>query len=174
MTVDSLDQMNRVSHFLWTHWSEGTTRFHSRDEEGVRWEGEHNGYRRRLGVTHRRVIFSHGDIWTVVDDVLGTGRHVADLHWLLPDVPHRLDRSSSGIELDTSVGEYRVQFFCSLDAVVTLVRAGHVLSGKCTANPVRGWISRYYGRKGPRAFAVTEHSRYFASAFCYRILTPIS
>jgi hypothetical protein len=149
VTADRLDQMTRVSHFLWTRWSEGTIRFYSRDEEGTRWEGEHNGYRRRLGVTHRRAIFSRGDVWTVIDDVLGAGRHVADLHWLLPDVPHRLDRSVSSIELDTSVGKYRVQFFCSLDAAVTLARAGQVLSGNCTTSPVRGWISRYYGRKEP-------------------------
>jgi hypothetical protein len=131
--------------FPWAHWPEGTGG-HSGDEEGARCEGGHNGYR-RPGVTHRRGIFSHGDIWTVVDDVLGAGRNVAYLHWLLPDVPHRLDRCS--IERDMSAGKYKVQFFCSLDAVVTLVRAGHVLNGKCTANPVRGRISRYYGRKGP-------------------------
>src|SRR5208282_4335172 len=110
ISVDGLDQMARASLFLWTNWSEGTERI-SREAGGHRfWEGEHNGYLRRLGIVHRRAVFCGADVWVVVDDLLGGGRHAARLHWLLPDLPYRLE--GSRIDLETAAGSYALQTFC--------------------------------------------------------------
>jgi Heparinase II/III-like protein/Heparinase II/III N-terminus len=157
ISVDGLDQMTRASLFLWTKWSEGTAYFR-REENGHRfWEGEHDGYRRRSGIVHRRAVFCDGDVWVVVDDLVGSGQHAARLHWLLPDLPHCLE--GSRIELETPAGSYSLQTFCSKDNFVSLVRAGHMLAGEIDSDPVRGWISRYYGDKeSALSLAVDSHA----------------
>jgi asparagine synthase (glutamine-hydrolysing) len=146
ITVDGRDQMTRVSRFLWTDWAQGTTLPHDPDGESSHWEGEHNGYR-RLGVTHRRAVFNVGEAWVVVDDVLGTGRHVARLHWLLPDLSHTIQDLL--VRLQTPAGNYAVQAFCSGEAALSLARAGQIIAGGAAADPVRGWVSRHYGHKEP-------------------------
>ena len=145
ISVDGLDQMTRASLFLWTNWSEGTERIHREVDGHQFWEGEHNGYRRRLGIVHRRAVFCDSEVWVVIDDVIGSGCHAVRLHWLLPDLPYHLE--GSRIELETSAGSYSLQTFCSKDNAVSLARAGHVLAGEMDHDPIRGWISRYYGDK---------------------------
>ena len=52
----------------------------SRGNNGFAWaEGTHGGY---AGAQHRRnVVHVSGSGWLFVDEVLGGGRHAADLHW---------------------------------------------------------------------------------------------
>ncbi len=69
----------------------------------------------------------------------------ARLHWLLPDLPCRVE--GPRLDLETPRGKYLLLAFCSSDAAVSLMRAGDVLLGEAPADPVRGWISPYYGEK---------------------------
>lgn len=169
ISVDGLDQMTRASLFLWTDWSEGTERIH-READGHRfWEGEHNGYRRRLGVVHRRAVFCDGDVWVVIDDLIGSGCHTARLHWLLPELPYRLE--GLRIRLETSAGSYSLQTFCSKDNAVSLVRAAHTLAGEIDNDPVRGWISRYYGDK-ESALSLAVHAQDVLPMRFVTVLSP--
>ena len=145
VTVDGLDQMIRASLFLWTDWSKGTAQNLSAANGNQVWQGEHTGYQRRLGVLHRRTIYPVDDSWIVIDDMCGAGRHSARLHWLLPDLPCRVE--GPRLDLETPRGKYLLLAFCSSDAAVSLMRAGDVLLGEAPADPVRGWISPYYGEK---------------------------
>ncbi|MCC6557996.1 MAG: alginate lyase family protein [Polyangiaceae bacterium] len=108
-------------------------------------EGEHHGYARHPGrCVHRRaVLFVKDDLWIVVDRIAGEGHHAARLHWLGGPFPHRHDRASGALELDTPAGPFSVTLIAASGAPLTsdVIAGGH--------EPPRGWLSRYYGEKVP-------------------------
>ncbi len=156
VTVDGLDQMTRASRFLWTDWAQGTVSEGRSANARPFWQGEHNGYLRRIGVLHRRSIYCEDDTWIVVDDLLGGGTHTARAHWLLPDLPYRLE--GSRLELETEFGLFSLIALCSWSAAISLVRGGELISGEALADRSRGWISQYYGEKQPALSFATEAS----------------
>lgn len=165
VTLDCQDQMTRVGHFLWLDWAQGTVREHKRSAQSLLefWQGEHDGYR-RLGLIHRRAVLrAEDDVWLVVDDIVGSGEHVARLHWLLPDFPYELQEGTGRLLLHTPAGAFAVQLWCGQPALLSLVRGGKVLSQQSTSqdleeggDAVRGWRSQYYSEKEPALSVALE------------------
>lgn len=145
VTVDDLDQMDRVGRFMWLPWLTSRVRAHTRSSGGeiAYWEGEHHGYLRLPDpVVHRRaVIRLPDDRWLVLDELEGVTDHSYRLHWQLPDLPVAWDEVRGSVCLDTPTGPYQVHLASSLDRTFTLVRAS-------TAE-ARGWTSRHYLERTP-------------------------
>jgi len=150
VTVDDKDQMRRFSRFLWIDWARGSKVQHTWDRECEFWSGEHDGYK-RLGVSHRRTIERHADLWNIRDDILGDGQHLVRLHWLLPDFPAVVDDSVGTIQLKTPKGPVHIRAKCTTHANFTLVRAGELIAGSVSGpdEPARGWVSPTYANKQP-------------------------
>jgi hypothetical protein len=151
VTVDRLDQMNRLSRFLWSDWADADVRRLTLVTSGRRvLEGEHDGYT-RSGVTHRRALTQVDDnIWLVVDDLTGAGEHTLSLHWLLPDAAWAL-ASPTTLDLQTDQGTVRLHIAANQTLQTSLTRAGGTIlaSGAEPEDRASGWISRYYGRLEP-------------------------
>jgi len=108
ITVDGRNQLTRGPRFMWFDWTRSRFRHHERSDDGRTecWEGEHDGYRKRSGVTHRRRVERHSDgSWTVTDDLLGSGNHIAALYWHLGDWRYEWDEERSLIKCRTPVGK---------------------------------------------------------------------
>jgi asparagine synthase (glutamine-hydrolysing) len=146
VTVDDLDQMNRVGKFLWIPWLESLVRQDCRSAGGhlAYLEGEHNGYQRlKTPVTHRRAILRLGDKgWIVLDALDSVGEHRYRLHWLFEDAPYEWDAEGGRLTLYTPPAPYYVQTG-TLDGkgVNSLVRADE--------HSPRGWQSPYYDYRAP-------------------------
>ncbi len=96
--IDGLDQMERGPRFTWFHWNRGRVIRHWMDETGrvKGFEGEHDGYWRRLGVSHRRSLILFDDcVLIVTDEVKGEGIHDLASQWLFPkaEIAEPLDNS---------------------------------------------------------------------------------
>ncbi len=167
VTVDGLDQMNRVSRFLWLPWARGWVRRQARSRQGVLsyWEGEHDGYRRLTApVRHRRAVLGLGaDVWLVIDDLDNAAaerEHSYRLHWLLHDYPYTADLAANQLALTTSGGSYYLQWGAEGAALSTLLRAAD--------DGPRGWQAPYYLERTPAlslAAAVTGQRTRFWTVF---------
>jgi asparagine synthase (glutamine-hydrolysing) len=143
VSVDGLDQMVHFRQFKTIFWTEAVLlRFEDHGDWAVA-EGEHYGYRRQAGCTHRRaVLFLKDDLWVVVDTIAGEGDHTARLHWLGGPFPFEFDAPGASMSLATPRGEFCVTVF---DGRGSPARTANVKAG-CEA-AARGWRSRYYGEK---------------------------
>jgi hypothetical protein len=161
IVVDSTDQMTHLSRFLWADWANASIRRYTIPSIGLQvLEGDHDGYA-KIGVTHRRAVARvAADIWIVVDDLTGHGRHDVRLHWLMPDTP--FDVISSGVvNLKFDVGDMQLLVASSSDSKFDLVRAGERIAGEGNHAPdlARGWLSRFYARKSPAlSFGIESNS----------------
>jgi hypothetical protein len=70
--VDGMDQMRRLTRFLWGNWTDARTlisrEWDSAGTPAREWSGEHYGFRRQ-GVIHRRTVHGRGDDWLIIDDM---------------------------------------------------------------------------------------------------------
>ena len=146
VTVDDLDQMERVGRFIWAPWLHSRVHAFQRSTNGhlSYWEGEHDGYKRlRPPHSHRRAIVRIGDdSWLILDRLSGQKDHTYGLHWLLADLPYGWEPDNGRLTLDTGDADYFVQVG-SLPARSdqTLVR-GDVSSA-------RGWQAPFYHDRVP-------------------------
>jgi asparagine synthase (glutamine-hydrolysing) len=157
VTVDDLDQMERVSRFLWLPWVRGwvTRNQQSSDGQLAYWEGEHDGYQRlRPSVSHRRGILRlRDDYWLVLDALRSSGEHRYSLHWLLPDLTHVWDEKAGHVELSTPVGVYHLQ-------MATVSRTGAYSLVRADAHSARGWSAPSYGFREPAlSVALVVHAK---------------
>ena len=167
VTVDGLDQMDRVGKFLWLPWLKSRViRFdHSNGESHTQWEGEHDGYMRlKEPLSHRRAILQLPDEkWVILDKLQSTGKHSYRLHWLLMDVPFDWDEKRGLLVLHTAAGPFSVQVGVlteGCEASPSLVRAD--------ASSARGWHSPYYNYREPAlslALSVESTSCCFRTVF---------
>src|SRR5207249_2722763 len=135
LTIDGLDQMLHFRQFKVLY------RTHARllqFEDHADWTicvGAHYGYRRHPGscVHTRSVLFLKDDLWVVVDQIAGAGRHGVRLHWLGGDFPHSYDADAGRLTMKTAAGDFGVQV---LDAGGDSLR-GDVVAGQDL--PPRGW-----------------------------------
>lgn len=154
VSVDGLDQMERVGPFLWLPWPHGhmRARFHSPHERLAWWEGEHDGYGRlKPPVAHRRGILRLGEEhWLVLDKLSSAGEHDYRLHWLLPDYAHEWDAGTGTLQVQTPPGAYRVRLGIAANATGRK-EAGEVAATLVRADEKspRGWRSRFYGQREP-------------------------
>lgn len=146
VTVDGLDQMNRVARFLWLPWLQGRVRCRqvSPRKTVSYWEGEHDGYQRLgLSVSHRRGVLRLGEKWWLVLDSLSSHKaHCYRLHWLLLDVSYEWHSDAGHLALYTPAGPYHMQLATlSRDSTYSLVRADQ--------HGPRGWRAPYYDYREP-------------------------
>jgi hypothetical protein len=146
VTVDGLDQMDRVGKFLWLPWLRSRVRHSHRSESGCLsyWEGEHNGYERlKSPVTHRRAILGMGDeCWLILDQLNSREEHLYRLHWLFADLPYEWSEKDGPLILDTEAGPYFVRTgSLTSSSACSLVRADE--------ESARGWRSPYYNHREP-------------------------
>jgi len=144
--VDNLDQMTRVSKFLWLPWIRSQMKYYqqSAGEQLAYWEGEHNGYQRlKPAVHHNRGMLRLGDEhWLVFDSLKSSGNHLYRLQWLLPDFSYVWEDKQNSLRLQTNAGFYYMRISTLSDlATYSIVRADKY-------SP-RGWRSPYYNYKEP-------------------------
>lgn len=148
ITVDGFDPMTRISRFMWSEWAQAKAYRGAAGSNVI--EAEHDGYVKRMGIRHRRAIKAlDNDVWIIVDDLIGRGTHVAELHWLVADAPVALENGELTIELEPGVA--RMCLFGGADSTLDIVRAGKrtLGSGSASIDAARGWVSRYYGKLDP-------------------------
>jgi len=157
VTVDGLDQMERVTKFLWLPWIRGQMRCNAESAQKTLayWEGEHNGYQRiPVPVMYQRGILRVGeDWWVVIDRLWSRGSHQYRLHWLFPDYPYVRDDKARVLTLQTPAGPYYVYLLSSSEDGVTSVR-------RADPNSARGWCAPYYFSREPAvSVALTTRSQ---------------
>jgi len=146
VTVDEMDQMDRVSKFIWLPWLHCKVNRNERSENGQLsyFEGEHNGYKRLISpVSHRRGLLRIGDEhWLILDRLLSDKEHTYRLHWLCPDLRFFWDERNANLQIRTLRGEYQIKLrTVSGKAMFSLMRASNESN--------RGWYSPYYYNKAP-------------------------
>lgn len=161
VTVDGLDQMERASRFLWLPWIRGRSigRQTSPNRHVSTWEGTHDGFERlRDPVGYRRAIVKLGcEHWLVVDSVRGRKPHDYRLHWLLSDLPYKVEIDANALTLNADPGRYRIALSASEpDAYFRVQRAD-------PDGPV-GWRSSHYHEREP-AIAMTLETNAPCSIF---------
>jgi len=165
VTVDGLSQMERASKFLWLPWLRGSV-WQDRVSTQHRlsyWEGEHDGYQRlRDPVTHRRGILRiAGEIWLVLDALMGVQEHDYRLHWLFPDWPFDFWPDAGELRLQTGQGRYYVHLLAPN-------AAGKPLLARAEESTPRGWRAPYYSYREPAlslALNVHADSAFYATLF---------
>lgn len=143
--VDRRDQMEAGPNFLWFDWTRARVTVNGRGDGVAYIEGEHQGYHRLpSAVTHRRGVLQAGDVWVVIDDLLGAGSHELTLRWRLEPGTWRIAEPGPG------------QFTCSNDRVSLDVQAADAFAATIESGATRGaggraspegWESRYYGER---------------------------
>ncbi len=115
VSVDGLDQMKRGPRFLWLNWPKATVFHYLTSDCGLLgyFEGAHDGYHRlSQPITHRRAVLrADPDVWVIVDDLVGDGRHDFRLHWLLADLPYEAEAEGHRLVLDTGDDHYGLSLY---------------------------------------------------------------
>ena len=146
VTVDGLDQMDRIGKFLWFPWLKSRVNKQTRSKAGnlAYWEGEHDGYLRlKSPVLHRRAILRVGDgFWLILDLLEGSIEHQYRLHWLFPDFSNEWSPDSGDLKLITPEGSYYIQ-------VATLAERERSSIIRADESTPRGWIAPYYNYREP-------------------------
>jgi hypothetical protein len=146
VTVDGMDQMDKVGRFLWCPWPRAAATGISRDDAACFrvWQGYHDGFTRRRGVgRHQRAIVGFGSgRWLVLDRLRAPAAHRFRLHWLFPDVPHVWDAPNGMLRLDLPEGQFFVSSFSVPgNGWPSLVRAD--------PDTPRGWMAPTYQERSP-------------------------
>jgi len=165
VTVDGLDQMNRVGRFMWLPWVSGAVPVRKRSSDGflAYLECAHNGYERLdAPVMHRRGIARiHDDCWLVVDRITSGKLHRYRLHWLLEDFEHEWDPRRAQLTLGTQAGNYVL-------AIASESRSCDVSVVRRDERSNRGWRAVHYNQLQPAlslAAEIEAESCWFFSLF---------
>jgi hypothetical protein len=162
--VDGEDQMLRAGRFLWLDWAHGDIEHLESDGDADVCQAVHHGYA-RLGVVHRRALARVGDVWLVVDDLVGPAVHRLRLHWLLADAGVHFDADAGRAILELPPGAFGVHVWGPAGARAALCRGGGC------EGPIDGWRSPRYGVKEP-ALSLTVDSESRGSARFVSVLAP--
>jgi hypothetical protein len=160
VTVDGQDQMTRAGRFLYLDWAQATFLGKEKDAQDG-WEkitAYHDGYR-KLGIRHERSITAYRDDRWVVGDNLSqddlsqvvsrnTAGHTFRLHWLMPDLPWKLDEGNLTLEAPQGLCKLQVTAWPA-EGRITLVRGGKKLVGAKDPpqSAILGWFSPTYSVK---------------------------
>jgi hypothetical protein len=168
LEIGGRDPMEVVSRYLWFPWPKARARHVHRGREGAQWvEGESASYDRKpWNVLHRRLLLLlPGDVWLVVDDLLGEGAVEAVARWHLADVPIDGDPTSGVLHARTSAGTATFATACS----ATRVRSA-LVRGRDDPGRVQGFAAERYAERFP--IPVIETS--IAGVLPVRAVTMIS
>ena len=137
VTVDNLDQAVQETAFMWSEPFHSQVVFKEESpDNAVTILASHNGYAKRVGVTHwRAVLFNPPATWLVWDRVTGYGVHHLELNWHLGTEPN--------VWADRYTLPCNGNFLClAIEGGITTIHCGET-------DPVSGWRSRQYGMKEP-------------------------
>jgi asparagine synthase (glutamine-hydrolysing) len=142
LTVDGMDQMDRVGRFLWLPWAQGRAEGPTPLASGrlVCVEARHDGYSRldRPVVHKRAIVGADKSCWVVIDRVVSTGVHRYDVHWLFADLPYIWKERLGRLDLQTDSGAYHVWYGRTSGGVDAAVR-------RADPESAEGWYApRYY------------------------------
>ena len=146
--IDGLNPLELVSRFLWFPWPRGATqRFQPvADSPGCIEAISYDYQRRPVRCIHRRTLLSlPGDLWVVVDDVIGRGSHTSMVRWHLIDVPLRVDRTQRAVTLDTEAGPFGI----AVAGPAAACDRFELIRGRDHVEQVQGFASPYYGQRLP-------------------------
>ncbi len=148
--VDGVEPMRSGGRFLWLDWAQGKLLGRWRSAEGglELLTAAHDGYR-SIGIKYRRAVLRAGeDLWLVVDDLAGAGRHQARCAWTLPDWEWAL--SDHELILDGPQGGVKIVLE-AVEAKISLVRGGKRLDGAAPGESLDtlGWYSPTYAEIQP-------------------------
>lgn len=173
VTIDDLDQMTRVSRFLWL------------DQANAKWDPQtspnqiaasHNGYR-KLGYRHERSLsLVQGIGFTILDRMIqfhpDHKEHLFTIHWLLPDWSWTQEHDC--LRLVKNQKSMVIQITAThneKDAEVILQDRSLILGGKTLfgsrIDPILGWESDTYDEK----HAVLSYSCSFKASGSITITT---
>lgn len=166
--VDRLDQMEAGPNFLWFDWTRARLTVNARGDGGAYVEGEHYGYHRLTSrVTHRRGVVQAGDVWVVIDDLLGAGSHELALRWRLDQAAWRVTESGPGQFMAT--GDRVAIEIHAADAIAATLQSG-ATKGTSGSMAPEGWESRHYAERTPSPTLVVRA----AGALPRRLVTIIA
>lgn len=167
VTVDGLDQMERVSKFLWLPWATGQKQWHAQSTHKslAYWEGQHDGYARLAApVSYCRGILRLDEEWWAVVDVLRSAEsHLYRLHWLLRDYPYTWNEAARSLTVQTPAGAYYMQ-------MATLAHNGSASLVRADCESTRGWHAPYYYSREPAISVDLQVSAY--SLICWTVFGP--
>lgn len=156
ITIDELDQMTRVSRFLWLDQAQSSWKSHP--SSATQLQASHDGYR-KIGYRHTRTLVMKPEAGFNVEDTLLNLRqdqkqHLFTLHWLLPDWKWEFKNDifslNDGIHLiQIHVHAVKMEGNASIQSQdISLIRGGKTLSGT-RQDPILGWESDTYAEKHP-------------------------
>lgn len=146
VTVGDRDQMTQAGRFLYLDWAQGEILGMWQANGLQAAAGLHDGYSER-GVIHQRTLVLIDDhLLIVIDDLLGSGSLSAELAWLLPDSPWKVDRDI--LQIQAQAGSVSIQTSGPIQDL-HLVRAGERVYGPTDyrPEPYHGWYSPTYAHK---------------------------
>jgi asparagine synthase (glutamine-hydrolysing) len=154
IAVDDLDQMERGPRFTWFHWNRGKVIGRETAGEIKLFEGEHDGYRRRLGIVHRRAVMLIGEsAWVIIDDIRGEGEHKLSSQWLFPKSTIE-SQTGQCVKLRCAVGDFTASFFTFASDDRTAARGIEIYQGD--EDSTLGWFSDRYFRREPALAVITS------------------
>lgn len=143
--INGKEQMFKAGRFLWLDWAQAKLQ-----KTGSNLIASHNGYRSQGMIHQRTLCLQESDIWLVLDRLLPDhtqGSHQsAVLHWLLPDLPWKLQGTT--LFLETASGVVTIQIGLTENSTartsIQVIRCGKILAGPGTAPQFLGWVSPTY------------------------------
>jgi len=144
IAIDNSEPAEFVSRFLRFPWPRGRKRHYEVTNDGPAWfEGESYDYDRApWHVLHRRAVIGLvSNVWIIVDDLLGEGKHHATLRWHMLDAPYNVDSKECVVRLETPAGNV----FATITGRPAAPRRLEVLRGRNEPNRVQGLAAPYYG-----------------------------
>ena len=188
VSVDGLEQMTRVSRFLYLDWADATGKRHFETDSDYLQRNSARTYAyAKLAVRHNRTVtIFPDDRWQVEDELLNLSlpgqpprAHLYRLHWLLPAWEWALESKEQGLalRLKSPFGWVRLEITTDQPVKqVSLVRAGELLQTSevfktSEISAVRGWVSPTYAAKIPALSLAVEvqstQSVQFTSQFTF-------
>ncbi|MEW6211565.1 MAG: alginate lyase family protein [Acidobacteriota bacterium] len=168
--IDDLDQMERGPRFTWFHWNRGRVIRRETTGEIKLFEGEHDGYRRRLGIVHRRAVMLIDEkVWIIIDDIRGEGEHKLSSQWLFPKSTVE-SQTDQFVKMRSSVGEFAASFFTFTTDNQTSAPRIEIARGD--EDSTRGWFSdRYFHREPALGVITSDHCSLPARRIAFILLS---
>ena len=161
VTIDSRDQMQRVSRFLWLDRAYATWLKTDTPEAISAVLHNYN----RSGISHQRTLTRTRNGFSILDELIpktdDSTIHEFCLHWLLPDWRWQIEDSILTLQHDYDQVELFVEALSTRSGDrmssqdFSIIRAGQTLAGQ-RQDELLGWESDTYGEKHPvLSFSVT-------------------
>jgi len=164
VTVDEQDQAVALGgdHFGWSQYPKVRVHNWTTSESHDFFDGEHDGYRRlQEPVVHRRrILYVKPDYWVIVDDLLGCGTHLGELHFQFAPGKTWLENASQAIA-QRPWGNLEIR-------QLSEGCESSIVTGQ--EQPVRGWISEGYGHRRPAASLRLAKRAELPMRFCTLVL----